>query len=482
MSNKKNAITYNADYDEASGIWKLVRDCVKGDQAIKDSGTEYLPKPCALDNSEKGNSKYNEYKDRAYFLNATRRTKTSLLGAAYFRPPKIALVSSMDYFNDNSDGNGLGIIQKSKEITGELIEVGRYGILVDFPRVENEQGETTSLDTENGIRPFFASYKAESIVDWTRRSFGGINKLSAVKLIEHNNECDEFGFSIGKSYSVERVLFLDEEGVYRQKVKDLRNGYEEIITPLDGNGTPLTYIPFVFFGSENNDETIDDSILYDIAVVNIGHYRNSADYEDSSHKVGQPTLVVKTGMDEDQLDSTEMVFGSGVAIVLDAEDDAKLVQAAPNSMPREAMNSKLEEMKTIGARLITPSKQQTAEAARIEQGTDTSVLSTITENVSEGITVCLDYAEQFMTGEITDSNVFAMSEEFFFTTMSAQDRAAWASDIMAGNVALEDYWDALRESKLISKERTNEDIADDIETQIPAQLPNFDASDNQEGS
>ncbi len=40
-------------------------------------------------------------------------------------------------------------------------------------------------------------------------------------------------------------------------------------------------IPFTFVGAQNNDPTIDDSPLAALVEINHGHYRNSADYEDS---------------------------------------------------------------------------------------------------------------------------------------------------------------------------------------------------------
>ena len=56
---------------------------------------------------------------------------------------------------------------------------------------------------------------------------------------------------------------------------------------LDSLEQPWRVIPFQFLGSENNDTSIDDSPLYDMAEVNIGHYRNSADYEEAAYRSGE---------------------------------------------------------------------------------------------------------------------------------------------------------------------------------------------------
>lgn len=468
--NGKDTYTYNNDYIENYPIWETIRDCIAGDKKIKEGGTKYLPMPCPNDKSEANKKRYRDYKDRAYFMNATSRTKDALLGAAFYKKPTYQLTPNMEYLAEDSDGNGKGLVSKAREVTGDVIALGRFGILVDFPQIDGDEPRTV-LSQENGARPFLSSYVAENIVDWRVEKFGAVSKLAAVKLVEKSERLDNFGFATGEFIDVERILYIDkEDGYYKQKVTEMDsddNVGEEIIVPLDGNGQPLTFIPFVFFGSHDNDEVIDKAPLYDLSVINIAHYRNSADYEHSLHLVGQPTLVVTTAMDEEELDSKEIVWGSNSAIVLGVEDNARLEQPEPNSMPKEGMAAKEEQMRAIGARLISPSKQQTAEAARIEQGTDMSVLSTIVDNVTIGMTQCLDYCEIFLTGEVSGDNVFIMSNEFFFTKMTAQERQVWMADIMAGNLPREDYWEALRESKIISDSRSNDDIESDIQAQGP---------------
>ncbi|MDP0908071.1 hypothetical protein Q6322_30065, partial [Klebsiella pneumoniae] len=46
-------------------------------------------------------------------------------------------------------------------------------------------------------------------------------------------------------------------------------------------------IPFTFVGAQNNDPSIDESPLAALVEINLGHYRNSADYEDSVFLCGQ---------------------------------------------------------------------------------------------------------------------------------------------------------------------------------------------------
>ena len=93
------------------------------------------------------------------------------------------------------------------------------------------------------------------------------------------------------------MLRLNTDKQYTQQLYD-ENGdaiTEEIVI-RGANGQPFDYIPFQFIGSRDNLPNIDEPILYDIARVNIGHFRNSADQENNLSVHGGGTLVVSTDM------------------------------------------------------------------------------------------------------------------------------------------------------------------------------------------
>ena len=90
------------------------------------------------------------------------------------------------------------------------------------------------------------------------------------------------------------------EGKYRQRLYKfdqkgaLLTGQAEEVFPQLGS-LDQGVIPFTFIGATNNDHTIDDAPLLPLAELNIGHFRNSADNEESSFVVGQPTLFIAPG-------------------------------------------------------------------------------------------------------------------------------------------------------------------------------------------
>lgn len=103
-------------------------------------------------------------------------------------------------------------------------------------------------------------------------------------------------------------------------------------------------IPFVFFGANDNDESIDDAPLYDLAVLNLAHYRNSADYEEGNFISGQPSLFI-TGLTKEWVSDivnqgNPIRLGARTANILGSGANAFLLQTDANSGLYEAMQDK----------------------------------------------------------------------------------------------------------------------------------------------
>ncbi len=184
----------------------------------------------------------------------------------------------------------------------------------------------------------------------------------------------------------------------------------------DFNGKHLNRIPFIFLGSENNDPCVDYQPLYDLAIVNLGHYRNSADYEESIFICGQPYPVIdiaeQSKEDFDNANPGGVLYGSRKGLVLSG-GSASLLQANANQLVAQAMKEKLEQAAAIGARLISPSGgRETAEAAKIRYGSQHSALYTLTSNVSDAIEDALELICMFM-GVHPESIEYYLNDEFY---------------------------------------------------------------------
>jgi len=479
----------NPQYDKSITKWKLVRDCDEGASAIKSrakgaegalgglAGTAYLPPPNATDGSTNNKLRYRAYVERANFVNFTGHTKEGMLGMVFRKPCTIDLDASIDYMIANANGDGLSADQMVKDAAGEALMVGRYGLLVDYP--EAPRGLTDAQVRNQNLRANILPYPAESIINWRTTTIGGIKKLSLVVLQEPTLKLSDDGFEY-EECMYHRVLRL-EDGVYVQNLYDDDNelvyhSYGEAddgesiidpnIYPRKFDGSLWDEIPFAFIGSINNDETVDKAPLYDIAEINISHYRNSADYEESSFLVGQPTpaLAGLTQSWVDQNMSGGISFGSRSAILLPEGGNATLLQASENQMPLKGMEMKEVQMVKIGTRIIQDqSGTETAEAAKIRFSGQNSKLGSIISNVESAFTRCFLWAMEFMGG--TSEPKIYVNKEFYDATVDPQLLMAQIQLMDRGVIAKSDIRHVMRKANLIDAERTDDMLDDESESE-----------------
>lgn len=432
--------------------WDLVRDVLSGEEQIKKKGVKYLPKPNATDTSEENSTRYDQYKLRAVFYGVTGRTLKGLSGQVFARDPVLALPPLMDVVKDDVDGAGVSLDQQARKALSHILAYGRAGLLTDYPKTDKP---ATKADLEQGnIRPTITIYDPWDVINWRTVTIGSKKLLSLVVLSE-KEVCDDDGFEaeFDEYYRVLRLV----NGVYVSEIwyfDDTINDFvlESTATPLKGDGSTWEYIPFTFIGAENNDPQPDLPPLYDLAVINLAHYRNSADYEESCYIVGQPTPYfagLTEGWVKDVLNG-RIPLGARAAVLLPEGGSAGLLQAAENTMPKEAMEAKERQMVALGARLVEQSTvQRTAMEAGMEEASTSSLLATCAKNVSHAYTCALAWAGEFLgikNAEESEGDAisYVLNSEFDLSkldpTAIAQIIAAW----QANAIAKEEMRDNLR--------------------------------------
>lgn len=455
--------TRHRDFTKAFEVWQKVRHAVSGDLVsyLRNVGKN---EP----DHEYGAQRQKEYEDGAICYNFTKRTLSGMVGAVMRKEPEQTIPSKLEYLLENVDGSGVGLWQQAQDTLGEIDSVGRGGLLVDAP---NAQAATMAEQNAGLLNPVLAYYTAENIINWRTERVGSVNRVVMVVLreeYEYLDGADEFSYLIGEQYRVLDII----EGKYRQRIYR----FDATGVALDGQvaevfpdlrGLEPGVIPFTFIGATNNDHTIDDAPLLPLAELNIGHFRNSADNEESSFVVGQPTLFIAPGESMSlqvfrEANPNGVRMGSRSGHNIGAGGNAFLVQAEANNLAKENMRQKEEQAIQIGAQLITPSQQITAESARLQRGADTSVMATIASNVSQAYTQALKWAAA-MVGAPDVEIEFRLNTDFFLQPMTAQDRAAWLSDINSGLLPATAYYSALRRAGVT--EFSDGDIQDAIADQ-----------------
>lgn len=447
-------------------LYYLIRDAIAGEPTVKAARTTYLPMPNAEDQSKENKARYEAYLKRAVFYNVARRTLFGLVGQVFMRDPVIKVPALLNPLVANATGSGINLTQLAKKAVSVNLAYSRGGILVDYPTTEG-QGGASIADLESGnIRPTLYVYNPTEIINWRTTDRGAEEILSLVVLFETWCVQDD-GFEMKMSGQF-RVLRLDENGEYIHEVwrepnptkadgaKIPKGNYtiHETFKPTDAQGKRLREIPFMFFGSENNDANPDNPNFYDLASLNMAHYRNSADYEESCYVVGQPTPVL-IGLTEEWVTNVlkgVVAFGSRGGIPLPSGADAKLLQAEPNTMLKEAMDTKERQMVALGARLVEQKEvQRTATEAELEAASEGSTLSTATKNVSAAFEWALKWAARWV-GQPDSWVKFELNTDFDIARMTPDERRILIEEWQKGAITFEEMRTGLRKAGVATEE------------------------------
>lgn len=474
----------------------MIRDVIAGEQAIKGiiggpstnvsvvaanggapliidnimltRAKRYLPQPNAEDLSQANIERYRAYVIRAVFYNVTDRTLEGMAGQLFLRDPQVKLPPEVEILKLNSDGGGLTLDQSAYRTVRHVISYGRAGILVDFPV---QDGPVTKADIAKGdIQPTITIYNPWDIINWRTEQRGSKKVLTLVTLREVIDEEGDDGFQL-TTMEQYRVLKLDKTGthvveVYKKQSKGFSSVPDATYNPTDASGKPLTEIPFKFIGSENNEPSPNKPPLYNLASVNIAHYRNSADYEESCFIVGQATPVL-SGLTQDWVDNVlkgHVTFGSRAAIQLPVGGKAELLQAAENSLPFEAMKHKEDQMVAIGAKLVQLQRKSSSATEKIiETTSESSLLMNVSLNVSQAFEWAISIATGFLSKAKAEVK-YQLNRDFDLTSMTSDDQNALIKEWQSAALSFKEMRAGLRKAGIATQ--TDEEARADIQKDI----------------
>jgi hypothetical protein len=443
--------TKHSEYHEYYEQWERCEHAAEGQDEIHKEGIKYLPRLSGQNDAE-----YYAYKQRALYYNATARTVDGLTGMLFLKPEVITAPAAMDSIIADITMGGLSLHQFAEIISEEVITIGRCAVLVDFPPIIN--AVTLAQAQAQGARPYATLYDAESIINWKTGRINNVEQLTLVVLEEeYEVEGDEFESKCEPQW---RVLDL-ANGAYRQRVfrKDKRGEFilvDEVYPQI--NGKALNKIPFEFFGVRDNSPCVDKPPLLDLVDVNLSHYRTTADYEHGLHFTGLPTPVV-TGYYSDNK-SPSLRIGSGTAWLLpDSQSKAFYLEFTGQGLAelREALRSKEAMMATLGARILAPEKRaaESAQTANIHRSSENSVLASIAQSISIGLTHVMEYLRDW-SGVNGDVKI-ELNRDFIPNSMTAQDLDVLVKSWQAGAISANVLFENLVSADIISQDTSFDD-------------------------
>lgn len=460
-----------SDYNYYLPIWNKCRHVIEGQERMHVEGELYLPRL-----SGQSNDDYNAYVERALFYNATSRTVDAMTGLLFRKPPVMTVPKGMEPWLDNVDMNGNSLMSFVEDLADELLEVGRFGLLVEHPEItiiDNSKEITQAEAEQQNLRPFFAKYAAECVINWRVTTVNNQKTLSMVILKEtYEESVDEFEITNAIQY---RVLDIEPiTGNYRQRIYQATDEKEQNFVQIGvdkfpiQSGKPMKFIPFFIVGPKGLCYDIEKPPILDLVNVNVSHYKTTADLEHGAHFTGLPTAVVighSMGEDDDPLK-----IGSAAAWVFSEPDaDAKYLEFTGAGLEalEKRIDKKENQMATLGARMLASEKAaaETAETHTIKRQGENSALASIAHSIDAIIVKALTIMSEWsgISGEI----VYKINKDFIPTKMEAAHLLALLQVYQGGAMAFSDFIENLQKGEIIDSEKTPEQIKEEIDLAGP---------------
>ena len=424
--------------------YKQLRDCFKGERAIKEAGTAYLPqlKGQSLDD-------YQNYLRRALFFPITGKTVTSMVGMGTTKAPKIDAPKEMEHFFKD-DGPNYQFTETYVNIFTEVTLMGRYGILIDA-----HNGE---------LRP--VPYIAENIVRWTFKdeTETEINSLLLREYVTVPTD-EKFGSAVVCQY---RHCFLQDDIYFVEVLDDDLEVKTAAMAPLF-TGAPINFIPYTPFGASGIHYQVDKPPMLDISTINISHYLTSADLEWGRHIVGLPTPVV-SGVDS----GTFLQIGGTKAWILPVvEAKAYYLEFQGQGLGslETAMKDKVGLMASISARLVDSSTRgsEAAETVRLRYMSESASLIHIINSIESGCMMMYNMmAKLKRAGTVT----IKFSREILGVGITFKDLDVMFTAYLNNQLSKESLLYNLRRLDAIDPNRTDEEELAAIKAPPPQVDPN----------
>lgn len=451
--------THRPDFDAAAARWQIVTDVIEGEDAVKDRGAAYLPRPSAQKKAS-DDEFYNAYRMRAEVPELVAPTVRGLVGTLHRKSAIVTLPPRLDGLHERASQDGLGLESFARRLSWDLIAYGRAPILVDLSRT--------------GGMPRLIAYRPWEMINWREQVIDGEMRLT-LAVLEIQREADEpsdpFGHDPIREWSVLRLV----EGIYaidiwRQSSEDdVPILVESGIVPRV-RGEPLREIPLIVAGCNDVTPEIDEIPMLGLARLALSIYRNSADREEGLFLAGNPTPYI-TGAPPDTDPHTSQpapirLGPSGGYYIPDPAGRLQFaeVQGAGFSAQRENIQDKFDRAAQLGAAMLESTKRaaESGEALRLRQAAKTATLESVATAEGEAMTRALRIAALWADADPDDVS-YEANTDFVEAMLTPQERTALIAGWIQGAYGRRTLYHGLQSGEALPPEMTFEDYLSDTE-------------------
>lgn len=420
-----------------------IRDCIAGEDAIKDQGQLYVPRPDGMSAQN-----YTHYLDRGAFYGVPEMTLRSLSGLALRKDPVIKLPERLEPLRLRATIENAPLSVMIEDMVREVLSMGRFGLLLDFPRDGN-----TALTT-----PHFATFVAETIEDYETDYVNG--QLELTRVILASDE-DFEGADVFLELCLEDTIYKIKRFVKEGQSKTRLAVGEEIIPQI--NGKALNYIPFLMVSHESLRPVAAKPPMQDLCTLAISHFKNSCDVEHALFLTGAPTPYCIGSIPEDKKPST---LGSGALWLLPEGSEVGLLEftGAGVAAMKQNMESKADQMVALGARMLSASmnRNETIDTATQRTRSELSLLHSSVVMIEAALLRLLRVAADWVGTDPNDV-VVTMSRDFIETSIDPKMIETQFKLWQGGMISRATFWSNLQQGEIAPADRSWEDEKDMVE-------------------
>lgn len=371
--------------DRLQSQFALVRDCLDGEDAIKDGGQTYVPKPDGMSATN-----YTHYLDRACYYGAPEMTLQALVGLALRKEPVIKLPARLEPMRLNATHESAPLAIMIEETVRETMSLGRFGLLLDFP---------SHSATANTV-PHFSTFPAESIEDYQTSFVDGRKVLTRVHL-----SSDERFEDTDVSYE---LILEDTLYKFRRFIRDQHGTRtdigEEVIPTV--NGQALNAIPFVMVSHQGTRPEDVTPPMLALCKVALSHFKNSADREHAIFLTASPTPWFAGSVSADKVPSA---IGSGALWALPENTTVGMLEFKGHgvSAMKDLMEEKVETMASLGARMLSTNmnRNETLGTATHRTRSELALLHGVVVSVEAAINQLLRLAAEWVSADPDEASI-----------------------------------------------------------------------------
>ncbi|MEJ5030037.1 DUF4055 domain-containing protein [Comamonas sp. MYb69] len=363
--------------------WAVIDPLMGGTQAMRKAGKTLLPQQPREDAED-----YQYRLKTSTLFPAFGRTVGVMTGKPFAKELTLGedVPQHIKDLSQDIDGEGRSLHAFSADLMNEAVAFGFGGILVDYTRTEG-QARTQADEKALGARPYWVHVKHHQLLGWKTGLVNGKPGLLQLRILE-TAEVDDGPYEV-KVVNRVRVLTPGHWEIWQEDT----GGW----ALLEQGTTTIRRIPFVPIYGIRKGFMWGTPPLLDLAHLNVKHWQQQSDQDDSA-RFARKRLLVFTGVNDGELASPSA--GSAYALRFEnPEAKAEVIQGSAESVTvgRSELDSLESQMVQTGAELLTAKPgQRTATEAANDAEANKSDLQRIVESFEDSLDQALQFTAEWL--------------------------------------------------------------------------------------